>query len=62
MDIRRKLNYPPYFYICNILISSTTFEKASEEASKIKRYLDNNLNDYEQEVLNKIFSKLNEND
>lgn len=45
MDIRRKLNYPPYFYICNILISSTTFEKASEEASKIKRYLDNNLND-----------------
>ena len=27
------------------MISSTTFEKASEEASKIKRYLDNNLND-----------------
>ena len=45
MDIRRKLNYPPYFYICNILISSTSFEKASVEASNIKKYLDNNLND-----------------
>lgn len=45
MDIRRKLNYPPYFYICNILISSTSFDKARDEASNIKRFLDRNLNE-----------------
>lgn len=45
MDIRRKLNYPPYFYICNILISSTSFDKARDEASNIKRYLDKNLSE-----------------
>ena len=45
MDIRRKLNYPPYYYICDILISSTSYEKARDEASKIKKYLDNNLNE-----------------
>ena len=45
MDIRRKLSYPPYFYICNILISSTSFEKASFEAGNIKKYLDKNLDD-----------------
>ena len=45
MDIRRKLNYPPYYYICDILVSSTSYDKARDEASKIKRYLDNNLNE-----------------
>ncbi len=43
MDIRRKLNYPPYYYICNILISSTSFEKASFESAKIKKLLDQRL-------------------
>ena len=47
MNIRKKLKYPPYFYICNILISSSEFNIAGESANKIKRYLDNNLsNDY----------------
>ena len=45
MDIRRKLNYPPYYYICDILISSTSYDKARDEASKIKRYLDNHLSE-----------------
>lgn len=45
MDIRRKLNYPPYYYICDILVSSTSYDKARDEAGKIKRYLDNNLNE-----------------
>ena len=45
MDIRRKLNYPPYYYICDILVSSTSYDKARDEANKIKRYLDNNLNE-----------------
>jgi primosomal protein N' (replication factor Y) len=45
MNIRHKLMYPPYYYICNILITSTEFSKAREGAIKIKKYLDNNLDD-----------------
>ena len=43
MNIRKKLNYPPYYYICNILISSENFNLASEGANKVKRFLDSNL-------------------
>lgn len=43
MSIRKKLSYPPYYYICNLTIISDSFEKSSEEANKIKKYLDNNL-------------------
>ena len=45
MNIRKKLGYPPYYYICNILISSTSFEQASEESKKIKKFIDNRLDD-----------------
>ncbi len=45
MNIRKKLGYPPYYYICNILISSTSFEKVSEESKKIKKFIDNRLDD-----------------
>ena len=45
MNIRKKLGYPPYYYICNILISSTSFEQASEESKKIKKFIDNKLDD-----------------
>ncbi len=44
MIIRRKLSYPPYYYICNLVISADTFEAAGEYANKIKNYLDRNLN------------------
>ena len=44
MSIRRKLNYPPYFYICSITISSSDFNTASLGANKIKKYLDSSLN------------------
>ncbi len=43
MLIRHKLSYPPYYYICNIIISSTDFNTAGSGANKIKTYLDSNL-------------------
>ena len=45
MNIRKKLNYPPYYYICSILVTSSDFELCSKEAIKIKKYLDSALND-----------------
>lgn len=45
MSIRKKLMYPPYFYICSILITSLTFDKCSLNANKIKKYLDSKLDD-----------------
>lgn len=45
MNIRKKLKYPPYYYICNILVSSESFNDAGSGANKIKKYLDSVLND-----------------
>jgi primosomal protein N' (replication factor Y) len=45
MNIRKKLSYPPYYYICNILVSSDEFNTASNGANKIKKYLDSVLTD-----------------
>ncbi len=45
MNIRKSLKYPPYYYICNILIGSSDFNTAGNEANRIKKYLDNNLSD-----------------
>lgn len=45
LDIRRKLKYPPFYYICNITIISNEFEKCSIESSKIKSFLDKNLDE-----------------
>ena len=43
MQIRKKLNYPPYFYICDILVTSENYNDASIGANKIKKYLDSVL-------------------
>lgn len=43
MEIRHKLMYPPYYYICTIVVSSSDFENTSVNANKIKKYLDTNL-------------------
>ena len=43
MQIRKKLNYPPYFYICDILVTSENYNDASIGANKIKKYLDSAL-------------------
>ncbi|NLC48699.1 MAG: primosomal protein N' [Tenericutes bacterium] len=44
MDIRKRLNYPPYYYICLLTIISSSYEKARDEANKVRKYLDKNLN------------------
>ena len=45
MVIRHKLSYPPYYYICNLLITSTDFNTAGDAGNKIKSYLDSVLNE-----------------
>ena len=45
MNIRKKLSYPPYYYICDILVTSNDFNTASSGANRIKKYLDSVLND-----------------
>ena len=46
MAIRRQLKYPPYFYLCNIRISGVDSAYIFNEALKIKRSLDRNLNNF----------------
>ncbi len=58
MNIRKKLMYPPYYYICNILITSTTFNEAGKGASKIKKYLDSKLDEKEFIVLGPSVSSI----
>ena len=43
MKIRRTLNYPPYFYITMVNISSRDYELGFSEANKIGAYLRKNL-------------------
>ena len=45
MNIRKKLMYPPYYYICNILVTSPVFNDASIASNKIKKYLDSALDE-----------------
>ncbi len=58
MNIRKKLMYPPYYYICNILITSTTFNEAGEGAAKIKNYLNSKLDEKEFIVLGPSVSSI----
>ena len=43
MNIRHELKYPPYYYICNIRISGKNALTLFDEANKIRRSLDRNL-------------------
>ena len=43
MNIRKKLNYPPYYYIVGIKVCSKDYELASKNATKIANYLKNNI-------------------
>lgn len=40
---RHKLDYPPYYYLTSIKVTSKDYEIASIEANKIVKYLKNNL-------------------
>ena len=43
MAIRKKLKYPPYYYLTGIKICSKVYEDASIEANKIYNYLKANI-------------------
>ena len=43
MDIRHKLKYPPYYYLCNIRVSGKDNKYVFNEAIKIKNSLERNL-------------------
>ncbi len=43
MKVRKILKYPPYYYLANIKIGSTNYSEASKEATKVKKYLEKNL-------------------
>lgn len=45
MNNRHKLNYPPYYYLCSIKISSREYEMVSSEANKVKKYLESHLSE-----------------
>ena len=43
MNIRKKLSYPPYYYILGIKICSKDYEIASKHATKVANYLSKNI-------------------
>lgn len=43
MNIRKKLKYPPYYYLVSLKICSKNYEEASKNASKISNYLINHI-------------------
>ena len=43
MKIRKQLNYPPYYYLILVRISTRDYEVSFEEARKIRDYLRDNL-------------------
>lgn len=45
INIRKKLNYPPFYYLCNLKIISKDYDKASEMSKKIGNYLKQNIKD-----------------
>lgn len=43
MKIRKKLNYPPYYYLLSIKVCSKDYDLASKFANKCANYLKNNI-------------------
>ena len=44
MQFRKKLKYPPYYYLVSIKVIGKDYGKTIENAQKAKKYLDDNLN------------------
>lgn len=44
MAFRKKLKYPPYYYLVSLKVIGKEYEKTLENAKKVKNYLVNNLN------------------
>ena len=45
MDFRRKLKYPPYYYLVSLKVASKSYENASKEVTKVANYLRSNISD-----------------
>lgn len=45
MDIRKKLKYPPYYYLVSVKVLSKKYDEASKEATKVAAYLRKNIMD-----------------
>ncbi|MEG0977545.1 MAG: primosomal protein N' [Bacilli bacterium] len=45
MNIRRRLKYPPYYYLVSLKVIGKVYESCLEEATKVKHYLNRFLND-----------------
>ena len=43
MDIRRKLKYPPYYYLVLLRVTSKSYEMASKESIKVANYIRTNM-------------------
>ncbi len=43
MSIRKKLKYPPYYYLVGVKICSSIYEDASIEATKVSKFLKEKL-------------------
>lgn len=43
MDIRKKLKYPPYYYLVLLRITSKSYDLASKESIKVANYLRSNI-------------------
>ena len=43
MKIRKKLEYPPYYYLVNVILTSKDYDLLSKEANNAFKYLKNNL-------------------
>lgn len=45
MNFRKKLKYPPYYYLVGIKVIGSNYDKTLENSKKAKDYLSNNLKD-----------------
>ncbi len=45
MNIRKKLKYPPYYYLISLKVTSKDYEMCSKEATKVYNYLRKNISE-----------------
>lgn len=45
MNIRKKLKYPPYYFLVSLKVTSKDYEECSKEATKVVSFLKKNLSD-----------------
>lgn len=45
MNIRKKLKYPPYYFLVSLKVTSKDYEECSKEATKVANYLKKNIKD-----------------